>query len=307
MLSGAVMLLCWCWLYRINGKSVETSQPQAPEPPKIVNDEPRTPHVPTPEEKERWIYLRKLHIPLPGSTFYTIGMASKLCDWVVVGTVEKVGYVGPRRGKLVDDKYASEFFGDWVVFSVDLCLYGKSPKEKKMTFIIPDKDWVFHPDQTGGRKPKPDDRMLAFLTNKRYDLAPLFMGSQPTENLRFLDFDKAKAKRTKINELYAWSYMTLDDKETETEAVRAAKVYLDFFTGKGKRDRESYHDLLCLLSQSPVQRIRDDAERDFMAFYAREARADQHKILDDDRVRKEMKDYYRFLLRNEKPEEEKEK
>ena len=301
-LGSAVILLCWLCL--TDNKPAEP--PKAPELPKVEDDDRRPSYMRTPEARERWDYTAALLDRLPYPTLYTIGMASKISDWVVVGTVEKTGYVAdmrPGKPQKVNGKYFSVFWGDWIVLSVDLCLYGKRAG-KKMTFIIPEDDWEAQPEIVEQRKPKLGDRMLVFLTDKQYDLNYLFWSTKPAANIRRLDFEKTKAERTKIGELYPWTYITLDDKTIEEEAVRAAKVYIDFFGGKGKRDRETYHDLLCSLAQSPVQRIRDDAERDIMRFYGREAREDIDKLLNDDRVRKEMKDYFRFSFRNEKPEGE---
>ena len=78
------------------------------------------------------------------------------------------------------------------------------------------------------------------------------------------------------------------------------------FCENGKRDRDKYYEFLCSLLQSPVKRIRDDAESDLVLFYTREKdpAPDLDRLLADGRVRKEVKDYLRFILRNEKPKED---
>ena len=174
-----------------------------------------------------------------------------------------------------------------------------------MTFMVSDGEDMIVPEIIERRKPKPGDRMLVFLTDKWYDIIELFLSKDPEHNLAYLDFDKTKSKKQTLDKVYSWSHLILDDKATEAETIRAAEAYLSFFRGKNKRERETYHDILCSLSQSPVQRIRDDAERDIQVFYAIEASDDIDRLLNDDRVRKEMKDYFRFRFRNEKPEEEK--
>ena len=97
----------------------------------------------------------------------------------------------------------------------------------------------------------------------------------------------------------------VEDKTVEEEAIRAAKGYLGFFGEKGSRDRGKYVEFHCSLLASPVKRIRDDAESDLLLFYRKEKdpAPDLDKLLTDNRVRKEVKDYIRYLLRNEKPGE----
>ena len=302
MLGGTIILLCW--LCVTENKPIEASK--TPKPPKVEEDDRRPAYMRTPESRERWEYTAALLDRLPYSSFYTFGMAAKLCDWVVVGTVMEATYITEfAKAKQPKANYAGEnFIGYRVVLSIDRSLYGK-PKGKKMTFMVPHGDDIIVPESIEQRDIKPSDRMLVFLTDKWYEITNLFLSENPELGLAYLDFDKAKAERQTLDKLYSWSHLILDNKTVEEEAVRAAEAYLAFFGGKGKRERETYHDLLCSLAQSPVQRIRDDAERDIQVFYGIEASEDIDKLLNDNRVRKEMKDYYRFRFRNEKPKEEK--
>ena len=299
LLGSAVLLLCWLCL--TDNNPVKTPAPT----PKSSKVESPPPYVPTPEENERWDYTVTLLDRLPYTSFYTFGMASKLCDWVVVGTVEEATHMTEfAKAKRPKANYAGEnFIGYRVVLSVDRSLYGKT--KKKMTFIVPHGDDNIIPESIEQRDIKPGDRMLVFLTDKWYEITDLFLSENPELGLTYLDFDKAKAERQKLDKLYSWSHLILDNKTVETEAVRAAEAYIDFFGKGGKRNRDTYHELLCSLFQTPVQRIRDDAERDIKWFYVKDAPKDIDKLLNDDRVRKEMKDYFRFRFRNEKPEEEK--
>ena len=125
ILGCSVILCC---LYFIGNKPAETSQ--VPTPPKM--DVPPSPYVPTPEEQKRRSYLRELRDPLPEGSLYTFGMAAKLCDWVIVGTVEEATYMTEfTKTKRSKANHAGEIFiGYRVVLSVDRSLHGKS-KEKK--------------------------------------------------------------------------------------------------------------------------------------------------------------------------------
>ena len=296
LLGSAVLLLCWVCL--TDNKTTKTP-PQVAEPPKGERHEPRAPYVPTPEDKERWEYTATLIDRLPYISFYTLGMASKLCDWVVVGTVEEA--VSTDEEAIVKSlkRNSSRVWleGYRVVLSVDRFLYGKPLKGKKMTFMVSSGEERGGIESIEQREPNPGDRMLVFLTDKWYN-ASMFLHHLPAMDIRFTAFDKTKAERQTLDKLYSWSHFILDDKATEAEAIRAAETYLSFFGGKNKRERETYHDLLCSLFQSPVQRIRDDAERDIQVFYGIEASDDIDKLLNDDRMRKEMKDYFRFRFRS---------
>ena len=302
MLSGTAILLCW--LYLNNNKPAQ--QPQQPEPPPAVkNYEPPPPYVPTPEDWERAKYEAQLLNRLPPATIYTMSAASKLCDWVVVGTVEKTGYLFDADSEKINGKYSSAFSQVyWIVLSVDFRLYGKN-MGKEMTFVIAENSMSWQPEFFEKRNPKPGDRILVFLTDTYYSISSLYLTTLPGASVRFIDFEKSKAIQPRKGEIYAWTYMTLDDKAAETEAIRAAKAFREFFTGAPKRDREAYHELLCSLLQSPAQRIRDDAERAIKEFYTFDEKGDIDRLLNDDRVRKEMKDYFRFTVRGEKAEEEK--
>ena len=265
-----------------------------------VPDALRLPIKPTSQQEERWGWTEKTDNSLrwvgDGMFVYTFGQGSKFCDWVVVGTAEKV--------ELMESPSADmDWNGHRVLLSVDSCLYGKRPG-KKTVFLIADSVPCFEITDMERRVVQPGDRILAFLTDQWYDTF-LFFSNPFTSNLAFFDFDRSKARQEKISEKYVRSYIILDDKETEEEAIRVAKGYLEFFGGKGKRDRDKYVEFLCSLLNSPVQRIRDDAECDLVLFYLKEKDPppDLDKLLADDRVRKEVKDYLRFRLRNETPNE----
>jgi len=263
-------------------------------------EEVRLPFEPTLIQLERWKLLEKVHDPFrlvaTGMFVYTFGQGAKFCDWVVVGTVEEM--------KETKFPYLDEFIGHRVVLSVDACLYGKRPG-KKMTFMIADTEIGFEPTDSERRVTQPGDRVLAFLTDQWYEIV-YFMENPFTSNLALFDFDRTKVTPRKMNALYARSYMILDDKTAEEEAIRVAKGYLEVFGKKGHRDRDKYIEFLCSLLNSPVQRIGDDAESDLVLFYTQEKDPlpDLDKLLADDRVRKEVKDYLRSRLRNEKPNEE---
>ena len=288
-LCAAVMLGGMAYMRWMKSKTNET--PSVPEQPRMEWKLQLSPPERTPEEQERWVKNGKLRSAIgnihmqSGTWFYTFGQASKLCDLVVVGTVEEVRALGTT-----------------IVLALDACLYGR-PAGKKMTFEIPDgSSWIPNLEQ---RLAKPGDKILVFLTNKDYDVWSLFFSVWPSQNLYSFDFDRAKAKRSGSAEAYSiWSYIILDSKEAEEEAVRMAQGYLKIFGGKGTRDRDTYIEFLCSLLNSPVQRIRDDAESDLLLFYERELSPDLDKLLADDRVRQEIKDYLRFRLCNEKPNEE---
>jgi len=265
------------------------------------NNETREPVAPTASQQERWEWTEKPYNPFQlrgsGTHLYTFGQASKFCDWVVVGTIEKV--------KLIEDyRFYEGLTGHLTVLSVDACLYGKHPG-KKMTFMIADVQIGFTPTDLERRVAQPGDRVLAFITDRWYCLSNL-IGGDPITSFLFFDFDRSKVKQEKTSVPYVRSYMILDDKTAEEEAIRVATGYLEVFGEKGHRDRDKYIEFLCSLLNSPVQRIGDDAERDLILFCYNEKDPlpDFDKLLADDRVRKEVKDYLRSRLRNEKPKEE---
>jgi len=282
------------YMFLARDKANET--PSVPEQPRMEWDLQLS-HPPerTPEEQERWETRGKLRSAIGnihmrnGTCFYTFGQASKLCDWVVAGTVEKAE--------------AGHDFGEQrITLSADTCLYGK-PMGKKMMFTV----------SAGGicvpnleqRDIKPGDRILAFVIGQWHDAMSLYFSIWPSKNLYSFDFDKSTTAQGKTEETYTWSHIILDSKEAEEEAVRMAKGYLEVFGGKGSRNRDKYIEFLCSLLSSPVKRIRDDAESDLVLFYERELSADLDKLLADGRVRQEIKDYLlSFRLRNEKPNEE---
>jgi len=253
----------------------------------------------TPERQERWDLLANLTKTIPYWRYpynmnKTFGQASKICDWVVVGTVAE-----PRPADLRKDvTYHS--LRKPIVLSADTFLYGKRPWGKLI--------FTTEPGYIEDRTTKPGDRVLVFLADKRYKIGS-YLDAPPSQDLTSFDFDRTAAKPglqfEKTEGVYTLSHIILDNKEAEEEATRAAKGYLGFFGGKGKRDKDKYYEFLCSLLASPFQRIRDDAESDLILFYTREKEPppDLDKLLADDRVRKEIKDYLRFRLRNEKPDE----
>ena len=262
--------------------------------------------VPTPEEQERNDWLQKLRSPIPyldersriQNVFYTFGQAAKRCERVAVGVVETVRETTPadsREGILFVE-------GQRVVLSIDASLYGKGDK-KTLTFTIMETMVIHGPLDIEQRVVKPGDRVLVFLSDKWYNI--IYLLSNPPGNPQYFDFDRSKAKWDKAD-MHVLAHIILDDKESEREVISAAKRYLGFFGEKGKRDRDTYCEFLCSLLQSPVKRIRDDAESDLVLFHTREKDPppDLDKLLADGRVRKEVKDYLRYLLRNEKPKEE---
>jgi len=266
--------------------------------PVVLPDELKGPPPPPlpPKEQERIEWLQKLKGPIPylvstkDQQINTFGQASKHCRWAVVGTVEAVEEAKPSASVTFVE-------GLRVFLAVDTDLYGKIPRKKLAVTII---DPEGYEPENIMRLAKPGDRMLAFLTDRWYSLVHVIDPS-PYNPLHF-DFDRSKTKWEK-SDLYVLSHIILDSKETEQETVKAAKGYLGFFGENGKRDRDKYVEFLCSLLQSPVKRIRDDAENDLVIFFTKEKDPppDLDKLLADDRVRKEVKDYLRYLLRNEKP------
>ena len=267
----------------------------------VIPDMPPAPKL-TDEQQERKDLLARLKKAVPYregdsiASYYTFGQASKFCDWVVVGTVENTEEVkfhdSERKGN------APLFVaGSQTLFRVDTRLYGALPKEKLM-FTIENHSGSPVFAKIEKRVAGPGDRALVFLTNKWHDPAAIL--AQPP----FFSFDKSKSK-WKETDIYAWSHIILGDRNTEDEVIRAVKGYLEFFGEKGKRDRDKYVEFLCSLLNSPVKRIRDDAESDLVFLYTKEKAPppDLDKLLADGRVRKEVKDYLRYLLRNEKPAE----
>ena len=251
----------------------------------------RPPSELTSDETERKALEVKLRFAIPnvnistGLRRHSFGQGAKLCDWVVVGTI----------GEITD-------FHAEINLLVETCLHGKLPKGKQVFRVKNYMDPLFADIADG--TVKVGDKILVFLVGTGYDGMHLITSPRPAENADFFEFDKAKAKgpeREKTDGMYAWSYLLLDDTATEKAATCTAKGYLDFFGEKGKRDRERYVEFLCSLLNSPVKRIRDDAESDLVLFYEREMLADLDRLLTDGRVRKEVKDYLRYLLRDEKP------
>ncbi|MCL1921430.1 MAG: hypothetical protein FWG50_10220 [Kiritimatiellaeota bacterium] len=269
----------------------------------------RQPVTLTPEEQEKADWLDNAGHPVPiiacGMARGTFGQASKLCGWVVVGTVDEIEARAIEEAVLTKEApLGAMVSGQRIHLSVDSCLYGKA-SGKTMTFMFADNELGVFPDSIEQREPKRGDRMLVFLADTWYDSSHILGKRFSPNNIFFFDFDRARFSQSKMNLTYIWSHIVLDDMETEEEAIRAAKGYLDVFGEKGKRDRDKYYEFLCSLLASPVKRIRDDAESDLVLFYTKEKdpAPDLDKLLIDGRVRKEVKDYLRYLLRDEKPGE----
>ena len=199
---------------------------------------------------------------------YTLSVFSKSSKWVVVGDVKEV--------RMFETKPMS-LFNCTVSLSVDVCAHGKFP-EKNVTFSI-----LLRDDE---RQPILGDRMLVFLSDFRNMVA--------LEN---------KMKWMGLPCSFFRAYVFLDDKEEEKSVTDAVKKYIRTFNDGGKRNKDKYYEFLCSLLQSPVKRIRDDAEIDFLFFYAKEPSLDLEKALADDRVSKETKKYLRYLIRGEKLDE----
>ena len=254
--------------------------------------------LPDAERQERFAFDQKMRSVFPYDSwqweYYRFGQASKCCERVVVGTVETAqGGIPPPPS--TPNVVPGE--GQWVVLSVDTNLYGKNTK-KRLECAIPETVVTGTPIEQ--RMAKPGDRVLMFVADKWYD--PLNVWNASPANALYFDFDRSKATWHKMDiHTLVVSHFILDDTETEQAAIEAAKGYLGFFGEKGKRDREKYYEFLCSLLSSPVKRIRDDAESDLILYFTNEKSADLDKLLADERIRKEVKDYLRYLLRNEKP------
>ena len=250
----------------------------------------------TPEEQEQADWLDEfggaVAITRDTFTLTTFAQASKFCDWVVVGTVEEA-----KLGTSENNQ---------IVLSVDTYLYGKKTKQK-MAFNITYRNYMFT-TSIEQRVAKPGDRMLVFLSDK-WPAPVFFLDRRPSPtDIAFFYFDRSKVKELEGDGMCVRTHIILDSKEMEDEAIRVAKGYLGFFGENGKRDRDAYVEFLCSLLNSPVKRIRYDAEADLVLFYTREKDPlpDLDKLLADDRVRDEIKDYLRPRLRNEKPKEKQE-
>ena len=242
-----------------------------------LDESDRVPYVPTPEVQKAIDFRKKLDA-YPGLykvlvySDVTLSRFSKTCTWAVVGTVREVEML--RAGPVSSVNCN-------VALSVDACVHGKL-REKNIVFSILLRDWNDHKaDEMDRRIPSLGAKMLVFL-----------------KGLKNGPF----GRDTLCSSIRA--YVFLDDKDTEKAVVSAVKGYLTTNSKGSKREKEKYYEFLCSLMQSPVKRIRDDAERDILNFYLKDTSLDLDKPLADGRVRKEVKDYLRYLLRDERPKEE---
>jgi len=249
--------------------------------PKIFEDDNTPPIKRTPEPKVMDELAKRLqaYTSIPRVWMYgdyTLSAFSKSCQWVVAGTVKEVERHKP------DTPSGLNYI---VSLSVDVRVHGGF-QEKTVTFpILVRGENEDRFDEADRRIPKPDGRMLVFLRG---------FGTVALRN----GFERMGLLCSPIR-----AYIFLDDKETEEAVTSAVNKYIHTFNDGGKRDKDGYYEFLCSLLQSPVKRIRDDAELDLMLFYVKEPSLDLEKTLADDRVRKEIKDYLRYLIRNEKPKE----
>jgi len=230
----------------------------------------------SPEEQEKRSFQHKL-LGYPGlysawtRKLFTLSNYSKHSAWVAIGIVVEEPEAWEKQRPAM---YS-------MVFSPDAYLYGGKLLQERFRLHIyvredGNADGIYY--ETDRRVPKPGDKLLVFLRNETNGEVRL----------------SAEFR----------SYIFLDDKETEEAVTNAVNKYIHIFNDGGKHDKDGYHEFLCSLLQSPVQRIRDDAENDLLLFYVNEASLDLEKALADDRVRKEIKDYLRYLIRNEKPKSE---
>ena len=293
------LLLALCaavsWLGKILiDKTTADCLTNIPKPPEEANVRP--PVARSPEEKERDAMLSRLKWAISRvescdeiGMLWSLGQLSKLCDWVVVGTVETIKPAGKH-----------DYYGQ-VTILTDASLYGKL-SQRKVTFDF----GVNSRDNFDG---KPGDRMLVFLTDKNLIVSDF--SSPRTFRFPSFNFDRSKNAWEKLKQISLcspeWAYIFLGGKGTEQEVRRTVKGYLDVFGEGGKRDSLKYVEFLCSLLSSPVERIRTDAGSDLILFFEQEDISSDmlDKLLSDERVRAEVKDYLRFRLRNEKSEEEK--
>jgi hypothetical protein len=240
-----------------------------------ANDNIPPPAVLTPEQQKAFEFKRKLfeHPALNriwAYELFSLSLFSKHCDWVALGTVE--------RAECFDKRTEGGPFSCNIFFLVDACIHGRKLPVEKLTlryvWIRGESESEY--DLPDRRVPAPGDKMLVFLRDSGNG-----------------GIDLCSSAR---------AHVFLDDKETEEAVINAVKGYIAM-SGEGeKNDKGKYYEFLCSLMQSPVKRIRDDAERDLLFLYTKETSLDLDKPLNDARVRKEVKDYLRYLLRNEKPE-----
>ena len=288
--ANPVLAVAWCAATLWAGLILaDNTDGDIPIPHKIFEDQNTLPPVkPTPVQQEADDFTKKMqaYYSLPRAWRYgdyTISVFSESCKWVVAGTVKEVEMLksGPTSA-----------FNCKVSLSVDARIYGKFP-EKSVSFLILLRDKNNEKfDEMDRRIPKIGDRMLVFLRDLR--------------NVVFRDTHLSMRNEAEWMGLpcsHFRAYVFLDDEETEEAMTNTVNKYIHTFSDGGKQDKDGYYEFLCSLLKSPVKRIRDDAELDLMLFFIKDPSLDLEKPLADDRVRKEIKDYLRYLIRNEKPKE----
>ena len=215
----------------------------------------------------------------------TLGQMVKECDRIMIGRISRIeaqrgtGWFGMKRdpGKLT------------LTIGVETNLFGSGKRSVSLELNESE-----YPDWSN----RQEERALVFFADVSME--------RPPENTRHFDFDKRKMKMAshgKISILHgSWGAINVDDAETEKFYLSAVDGYLKNLRGHD-RDREAYYEFLLTLSQSPVERIQDDAITDLRWLLLYTPSPELKRRLEDKRLDERLKDYVRVIVLPNRGEE----
>ena len=248
--------------------------------------------VARPKPTEEDIFRHKMQRGLPYSRgdipeyhrLRTLGQLSKVCDYAVVGKAQP----SDKNGNLVLD-VEEVLLGDippkGFFKSRKIAVEGRWMEDEFYERVIRSGHPEFPYTWNLRKRPKPGDRVLAFLFDKRdYDALgePGYSGNE-----RHFDFRKKADQGQGMYHLSrgegGGGIRCLDTPENTASYLSAVKGYLKELRGEG-RDAESYYALLRTLVQSPIESIREDARSDLMYLIEYCPSFDAGRVLSDDRI-----------------------
>lgn len=209
--------------------------------------------------------------------FSTLGQLSKLCDWVVIGSLTNLV-------KNNDGRLESKSFGNWeITINVETNLFGRC-LEKQLSAKL---SW-FNVQQ----ELKQGDRMILFIAKSSYD-------KYRQKQLSF-NFSKTNLVGKASDELFVLEgsrgVVQLDGRTDEKEMSVTIQKYLQALRLSSDRKPLDYYLLLTELAHSQNNRIRKDAISDLILLLQLEKSIDLQKIVEDPEILPEVKDFIRLIL-----------
>ena len=226
------------------------------------------------ETRERNRIREKVLAALPygytGNALYSLGQMAKVSDRIFVGKIKRV-------------EAGSDSSSRRLSIGVETNLFGKVSRSitEEMDLSAAELQRI-----------KTGNRVLVFQSDG------MFAHFSP-DSFRF-DFDKTKIQEVpRETDTIIFSdgegIIILDNAESRKAFLSALDGYLKILR-RGERDPEAYYEFLLELSQSPVERIRNDAKSDLACFLESVTSFDLNHALENKRVDDSIKNYVRLIV-----------